>query len=117
VGCKGGAEIAVEIRAEQSSPRIESGTNCRGSAGNEGGFAKHLADTACFWLVLLAAFWWTIERGWTSKWRAINYVVLRRCYVLGAHENIARRSDAQPLFHGCGCSPEPSPEGALEGGF
>jgi len=29
----------------------------------KGGFAKHLADTACFWLVLLAAFWWTIERG------------------------------------------------------
>jgi len=34
MGCKGGAEIAVEIRAERSSPRIESGTNCRGSAGN-----------------------------------------------------------------------------------
>jgi len=34
VGCKGGAEIAVEIRAERSSPRIESSTNCRGSVGN-----------------------------------------------------------------------------------
>ena len=29
----------------------------------KGRFAKHLADTAYFWLVLLAAFWWTIERG------------------------------------------------------
>ena len=27
MGCKGGAEIVVEIRAERSSPRIESGTN------------------------------------------------------------------------------------------
>jgi len=26
-------------------------------------FAKHSADTACYWLVLLAVFWWTIERG------------------------------------------------------
>ena len=59
---KGGAEIAFEIRAERSSPRNESGTNCRGSAGNSGGFAKHLTDTACFWLVLLTAFCWTIER-------------------------------------------------------
>ena len=41
-------------------------------------FAKHLADTACFWLVLLAAFWWTIERGLAFDRRAINYVVLRR---------------------------------------
>jgi len=31
---KGGAEIAVVIRAERSSPRIESGTNCRVSVGN-----------------------------------------------------------------------------------
>jgi len=58
VGCKGGAEIqiAIEIRAERSSPRNESGTNCRGSAGNWGGFAKYFAETACFWLVLLSAF-------------------------------------------------------------
>ena len=40
MGCKGGAEIAVEIRAERRSPRIESGS---GSAGNQGGFAKHFA--------------------------------------------------------------------------
>ena len=33
VGCKGGAEIAVEIRAERSSPRIESD----GSVGIRGG--------------------------------------------------------------------------------
>jgi len=31
---KGGAEIAVEIRAEWSSPRNEPGTNCRGSTSN-----------------------------------------------------------------------------------
>ena len=101
MGCKGGAEIAVEIRAERSSPRNESGTNCRGSAGNSGGFDKHLADTACFWLVLLTAFWWTIERGWSSEWRAINYVVLKRWHVLGSHENLARHSDGQPPFQGC----------------
>jgi len=34
MGCKGGTEIAVEIRAEQSSPRVGPGTNCRGSIGN-----------------------------------------------------------------------------------
>ena len=96
MGCKGGAAIAVEIRAERSSPRIESGTNCRGSAGSQGGVAKHLANTACFWLVLFAAFWWTIARGLASDWWAINYVVLRRWHVLDAHENIARRSDGQP---------------------
>ena len=58
-GSKGGVEIAVEIRVERSSPGNESGTNCRGSASNWGGFAKHLADTTCFWVVLL---WWTIEK-------------------------------------------------------
>ena len=31
---KDGAEIAVQIRAERSSPRIGNGTNCRGSASN-----------------------------------------------------------------------------------
>ena len=73
--------------------------------GEFAGFAKHLADTACFWLVLLAAFWWTIERwtiererGWPSERRAINYVVLRRWPVLGSHENIARHLDGQSLF-------------------
>ena len=96
---KGGAAIAVEIRAERSSPRIESGTNCRGSVGNLGGFANHSADTASFWLVLLAAFWWSIERGWPSERRARNYVVLRIWHVLDAHENIARRSDGQPLLY------------------
>jgi len=34
VDCKGGAEIAVEIRAERSSPRVGPGTNCHGSVGN-----------------------------------------------------------------------------------
>jgi len=63
VCCKGGAEIAVKIREERSSPRNESGTNFSGRAGNYGGVAKHVDDTACFWLVLLAAFWWTVERG------------------------------------------------------
>jgi len=48
--------------------------------------------------VLLAAFWLTIERGCASDRRAINNVVLRRWHVLDAHENIARRSEAQPLF-------------------
>ena len=33
-GCKGVSKVAVEIRAERSSPRIESGTNCQGSVGN-----------------------------------------------------------------------------------
>jgi len=56
VGCKGGAEIAVEIRAERSSPRIESGTNCRGSVGHWGGFPRHL-----FLAGAVAAFWGTME--------------------------------------------------------
>ena len=43
MGCKGGAEIAVEIQAERNSPRVGPGTNCRGSVGNKGGFPKHLA--------------------------------------------------------------------------
>jgi len=34
VGCKGGAEIAVEIRAEQRSPRVGPSTNCRESVDN-----------------------------------------------------------------------------------
>ena len=66
MGCEGGAEIAVQIRAERSSPRIESGTNCRGSAGNYGGFAKHLAVCACFWLALSQLFAGTMERGCAS---------------------------------------------------
>jgi len=43
VGCKGGAEIAIEIQAERNSPGVGPGTNCRGSVGNKGGFPKHLA--------------------------------------------------------------------------
>jgi len=35
----------------------------------------------------------TIERGWPSEWRTVNYVVLRRWHVLGSHENKARHSD------------------------
>ena len=31
MGCKGGAEIAVEIREKRSSPEVGSGTNCHGS--------------------------------------------------------------------------------------
>jgi len=34
VGGKGGAEIAVEIREKRSSPRVGSGTNCRGGVKN-----------------------------------------------------------------------------------
>ena len=41
------------------------------------------------------------ERGLASDRRAINYVVLRGRHVLDAHENLARRSDAQPLFRDC----------------
>jgi len=48
VGCNGGAEIAVQIRAERSSPRIESGTNCRGSAGNYLGVCKALSRLSLF---------------------------------------------------------------------
>jgi len=58
-----------------------------------------------------------MERGWPSERRAIDYAFLRQWHVLGAHEIIARCSDGQPLFDGCVRSPEPSPEGALEGGF
>ena len=43
VGSKGGAETAVKIWAEQSSPTVGSGTNCLGNVGNEGRFDKHLA--------------------------------------------------------------------------
>jgi len=58
-----------------------------------------------------------MERGSPSERWAINYTFLRQWRVLGAHEIIARRSAGQPLFGGCGRSPEPSTEGALEGGF
>jgi len=34
VGCKGGAEISVEIREKRSSPKVGSGTNRRTSFGN-----------------------------------------------------------------------------------
>ena len=56
MGCRGGSEIAVEIRAERSNPRVGPGTNCRGSISNSGGFPKHLADLACFWLALSQRF-------------------------------------------------------------
>jgi len=65
----------------------------------------------------VAAFWGTLKRGWPSERRAINYAFWRQWRVLGAHEIIARRSAGPLLFGGCGRSPEPSPEGALEGGF
>ena len=39
-----------------------------------------------------------IERGCASDRRAINYVVLRNWHVLDAQQNVARRSEAQPLF-------------------
>ena len=42
MGCKGVSKIAVEIRAERSSPRIDSGTNCRGSAAIRGGLPSAL---------------------------------------------------------------------------
>ena len=43
MGCKGGAEIAIKIRAERSSPRIVSGTNCRG-----GGVCQALSRHSLF---------------------------------------------------------------------
>ena len=59
-----GSEWAVRVGQRLwSSPKNESGTSFRGSAGNLGGSAKYLVDTTCFCLELLAAFWWTIERG------------------------------------------------------
>ena len=110
-----GSEWAVRVGQRLwSSPKNESGTSFRGSAGNLGGSAKYLVDTTCFCLELLAAFWWTIERGWPSEWRAINYEVLRRWHVLGSHENIARRSDGQPLFRDRWCHSRQDPKRALE---
>jgi len=56
VGCKGGSEIAVKIREKRSSPKVGSGTNHRRSFVNEGGFSKHFAVSACFWLALSLRF-------------------------------------------------------------
>ena len=48
MGCKGVSKIAVEIRAERSSPRIESGTNCRGSVGKLEGVCQSLSCDPVF---------------------------------------------------------------------
>ena len=45
---EGGAEIAFENWAERSSPRNESGTNCRGSVGNLGGDCQTLRSHSLF---------------------------------------------------------------------
>ena len=37
MGCKGGADIEVEIRAKRSSPEVGSGINRRGSVRDQGG--------------------------------------------------------------------------------
>ena len=117
MGCKGGVEIAVEIRAERSSPRVGSGTNCRRSIGNSGGFAKHLVALVWFWLALSQRFAGTMGRCCPSDLRAINHTFLRQWFVLDTHAIIARRPAGQPLFLYCGCCSQPSPDGALEGGF
>ena len=62
VGCKGGAEIVVEIRELRSSPKVGSGTNHSRSFGNDGGFPKLLAVSACFWLALSQRFDGTMGR-------------------------------------------------------
>ena len=117
MGCKGGAEIAVEIREKRSSPKVGSCTNHRRSFGNKKGFPKHLAVSACFWLALSKRFDGTMGRCCPSDRRAINHTFLRHWRVLETREIIARRSAGQSLFVYCGCCSEPSPEGVLEGGF
>jgi len=37
--------------------------------------ATFLTEKCCFWLVLLAAFWGTVERGWPFERRAISYIL------------------------------------------
>jgi len=65
VGCKGGAEIAVEIRAERSSPRIESGTNSR-KCRQLGGVCQALSCLSLFLAGAVATFCGTMERGCAS---------------------------------------------------
>jgi len=72
VGCKGGAEIASRF--------------------GQSGAAREMN------LVQIVVEASAIRGGLPNTRRAINHVVLRRWHVLDAHENIARRSDAQPLF-------------------
>jgi len=61
-----GAEIAVEIRAERSSPRVGPGTNCRGSVGNSGGFSQTLSRLSLFMAGAVAAFCGTTGNGCPS---------------------------------------------------
>jgi len=82
-----------------------------------GGVSQTLERLSLFLAGAVAAFWGTMERGWPSERRAINYAFLRQWHVLGAHEIISRCSAGQPLFGGCGRSPKPSPEEVLEVGF
>ena len=66
-----GSEWAVRVRQRLSSTFGQSGPAREmnlvqivvEASAIRRGFAKHSANTACIWLVLLAAFWWTIERG------------------------------------------------------
>jgi len=99
VGCKGGAEIAVQIWVERSSPRVGPGTNSWKSR-QLGGVSQTLSRHSLFLAggarsVLVD---YREEKGLAFDRRAINYVVLRGRHVLDAHENLARRSDAKPLF-------------------
>jgi len=48
VGCKGGAESAIEIRAERSSPTNESGSNSRGKRLQLGVVCQALSQHSLF---------------------------------------------------------------------